>query len=210
MAGGFGFAPPGFGDFQPAPQTPFQASLAPCSFRGVGFIVEEFGGGVGRRGELHEYPLRDIPDAEDLGRRARRWRWRCYVLGDNALLQWQALCSALEQPGSGILALPDGSQVLAQVDPRQEQRYTLVLDKQRKVSFELAFVEAGQTLYPGSTLDTQAASGTAANNLDNAADQDFGGGADQVGTPAGQVTIKNIDIASASTPIINDPGIQQP
>lgn len=203
------------GGIGPAPATPFQATLAECSFRGVPFIVEEFGGGVGRRGELHEYPLRDIPYAEDLGRRARRWRWRAYVLGDDALAQWSALCTALEQSGPGTLALPDGTSVQAQADPKEEQRYTVTLDKGRKVSFELAFVEAGQILYPGSTPDTQAASKAAAANLSTAKDNDFSADAYSSDDPSNRASsVLAIQAAGAQLdkidPTIGAPASDQP
>ncbi|WP_431355959.1 DNA circularization N-terminal domain-containing protein, partial [Algimonas porphyrae] len=45
--------------------------LEKASFRGVPFHVSRSGGEVGRRVQLTEYPLRDRPYAEDLGRKAR-------------------------------------------------------------------------------------------------------------------------------------------
>ena len=197
MAGPFPGFPIGGLAFGPEPATPYQATLSECSFRGVAFIVEEFGGGVGRRGDLHEYPQRDIPNAEDLGRRARRWRWRCYVLGDDCMAQADILKSALEVSGPGMLVLPDGNMVMAQVDPAQEQRFTQTWDKGRKVSFELSFVEAGQNLFPGTTPDTQANSLSAAASLDNAGDDDQQNGVAQVGGPNQAPALENFQNASA-------------
>jgi prophage DNA circulation protein len=192
MAGTLPIPPIGGIGFQPAPATPFQATLARCSFRGVPFILEENGGEIGRRGAFHEYPRRDVPYAEDLGRRGRRYTFRAYILGDDALFQADVLISALEQPGPGILILPDGTPVMAQADPTRPTRYSMVSDKQRRVTFDLAFVEAGQILFPGNAPDTQANSQTAANNLDTAADGDLQAGASQAGTPAGNNDLSNI------------------
>ena len=45
-------------------------NLRPASFRGVAFEVESHSESGGRRVELHEYPLRDTPYAEDLGKKS--------------------------------------------------------------------------------------------------------------------------------------------
>nr|MDM8590005.1 DNA circularization N-terminal domain-containing protein [Escherichia coli] len=42
--------------------------LQDASFRGVPFKVEEESTGTGRRVETHEYPNRDKPYTEDLGK----------------------------------------------------------------------------------------------------------------------------------------------
>ncbi|HHG0355951.1 TPA: DNA circularization N-terminal domain-containing protein, partial [Escherichia coli] len=42
--------------------------LQGASFRGVPFKVEEESAGTGRRVETHEYPNRDKPYTEDLGK----------------------------------------------------------------------------------------------------------------------------------------------
>lgn len=53
--------------------------LQDASFRGVPFKVEEESAGTGRRVETHEYPNRDKPYTEDLGkitfRRPSRLMW---------------------------------------------------------------------------------------------------------------------------------------
>jgi prophage DNA circulation protein len=45
----------------------------PASFRGVIFHVETGGKSSGRRTVTHEYPKRDDPYAEDMGRVARHF-----------------------------------------------------------------------------------------------------------------------------------------
>ena len=45
--------------------------LLPASFRGVGFWIDQAKTPVGRKGQLHEYPQRDLPFFEDLGQQAR-------------------------------------------------------------------------------------------------------------------------------------------
>lgn len=67
------------------------------SFRGVPFKIQASRALVGRRGQVHEYPLRDKPYAEDLGRRARAFNVECFVLGADYMAQRDALIAALEE-----------------------------------------------------------------------------------------------------------------
>ncbi|MGN6105104.1 MAG: DNA circularization protein [Kofleriaceae bacterium] len=81
--------------------------LVGASFRGVAFLVESAERGGGRRTVLHEFPLRDDPFVEDLGRKARPFRIDGYVIGDDYLSQRDALLAALEDTaGPGELVHP--------------------------------------------------------------------------------------------------------
>jgi prophage DNA circulation protein len=81
--------------------------LIGASFRGVAFLVDSTERGGGRRAVVHEFPLRDDPFVEDLGRRARTFRVDGYVLGDDYLTQRDALLAALEDTdGPGELVHP--------------------------------------------------------------------------------------------------------
>lgn len=78
-----------------------------ASFRGVPFFVDAADRGGGRRAVVHEFPLRDDPYVEDLGRKARSFRIDGYVIGDDYLAQRDALLSALEDAsGPGELVHP--------------------------------------------------------------------------------------------------------
>lgn len=78
-----------------------------ASFRGVPFFVEASERAGGRRAVVHEFPLRDDPFVEDLGRRARSFRIDGYAIGDDYLAQKDALLSALEdEAGPGELVHP--------------------------------------------------------------------------------------------------------
>lgn len=80
--------------------------MGPATFRGVPFHVDtaEFAGG--RRGVRHEYPLKDKPFREDMGRRARDFSIEGYVVGDDYLAKRDSLIAALEEPGPGDLVHP--------------------------------------------------------------------------------------------------------
>lgn len=78
-----------------------------ASFRGVPFFVESSERSGGRRVVVHEFPLRDEPFIEDLGRRARKFRVDGYVIGGDYVAQRDALLSALEdEEGPGQLVHP--------------------------------------------------------------------------------------------------------
>lgn len=78
-----------------------------ASFRGVPFFVESADRAGGRRTIVHEFPLRDDPTVEDLGRRARVFSVEGYVIGDDYLRQRDALLAALEDvAGPGELVHP--------------------------------------------------------------------------------------------------------
>lgn len=70
--------------------------LIGASFRGKPFFVESGERSGGRRVVVHEFPLRDDPFVEDLGRKARTFRVEGYVLGDDYLAQRDSLLAALE------------------------------------------------------------------------------------------------------------------
>jgi prophage DNA circulation protein len=81
--------------------------LVGATFRGVPFFVETAARTGGRRTVTHEFPLRDDPFVEDLGRRARVFSVEGYVLGDEYLQQRDALLAALEDTaGPGELVHP--------------------------------------------------------------------------------------------------------
>lgn len=80
--------------------------LIGATFRGVPFYVESAERGGGRRTVRHEFPLRDQPFVEDMGRAARSFPVEGYVLGEGYVAQRDALISALEEAGPGELVHP--------------------------------------------------------------------------------------------------------
>jgi prophage DNA circulation protein len=80
--------------------------LIGASFRGVSFFVDTAERSGGRRTVTHEYPKRNEPFVEDLGRSARGFAVEGYVIGPDYLAQRDALLDALETEGSGQLVHP--------------------------------------------------------------------------------------------------------
>lgn len=84
---------------------PLVRSLA--SFRGVPFNVDAAERQGGRRGVTHEYPFRDEPFREDLGRQVRKFTVEGHVVGPDYLTARDRLLAALESPsGPGELVHP--------------------------------------------------------------------------------------------------------
>ncbi|KGE77644.1 DNA circularization protein, partial [Halomonas salina] len=71
-----------------------------AEWRGVTLYLERGSISPGRRVQVHEYPLRDQPYAEDLGRQTREWRVTGYLIGDDYDIQRNRLAEALELPGA--------------------------------------------------------------------------------------------------------------
>lgn len=85
----------------------WKEQLQQASFRGIEFKIADIETVVGRRSVTHEYPLRDVPYVEDLGKRAREFTVNAYVIGDNYIDNLQQLISAIEQDGTpGIFRHP--------------------------------------------------------------------------------------------------------
>jgi prophage DNA circulation protein len=140
-------------------------SLRLASWRGLPFQVSEGEATVGRRVHVHEYPFRDDPWAEDLGRRTRTFAVRGYLIGDDVAGQLADFEAAAEQSGSGELIHPF----------RETKTVTLlgcsstdIWEEGRVVRLVLQFVETGERRYPASLLNGRNDVGSAADALDRA------------------------------------------
>lgn len=81
--------------------------LIGASFRGVPFFVASSERAGGRRAPVTEFPGRDDPYVDDLGRKARAFAVEAYVIGDSYVRHRDALLSALEDvEGPGELVHP--------------------------------------------------------------------------------------------------------
>ncbi len=139
----------------------WKETLLPGSFRNVPFVIESADGEIGRNVALHEFPLRDKPYAEDLGKKARRFRMNLFVLGADYMAARDALIAALEEPGPGKLVHPYLGEMTATViearGPRESTR------EGGMARFAVTFVESGEAVFPRATADT-------AKNTESAAD----------------------------------------
>ncbi len=141
-------------------------------FRDAWFRPVEADLKVGRRNVAHEFPGRDDPFVEDLGRRARMFVVEGYVVGEDYLAERDALIAAIEQPGPGELLHPRYGLMQVAV-----QDYVSVKESTREggmARFSITFIEHGKNTFPTSDADTVAALDAAAEASDDAAQDEFG------------------------------------
>jgi prophage DNA circulation protein len=146
------------------------AKLLPASFRGIPFNVEDTDLGAGRRTQVHEYPQRDKPYTEDMGRATRDLSFSAFLVGADYVEQANKLLGALEQSGSGTLVHPwFGSMQVSLVD-KARVSFDSSLGRAR---VQMQFVEAGELAFPMATSSTGAATRLAADKLSKASIDSF-------------------------------------
>ncbi|MCH5556895.1 DNA circularization protein [Pseudomonas syringae] len=127
-------------------------SLLPASFRGVGFFIEKAVVPAGRKGQLHEFPQRDEPYFESLGKQSKVHTLTGFVVGPDCFEQRDRLLQALEQEGAGELVHPWLGRVQVQVG---ECGVTHNLSEGGLVRLDLKFYPANPLKFPVSTLNTR-------------------------------------------------------
>ena len=143
----------------------------PASFRGVEFLTVEAEARVGRRTVVHEYPQRDAPFTEDLGRRARVFVVEALVIGADYIDRRDALMRAIEAAGPGQLKHPRWGVLQVSV-----QDYVSVKESHREgglARFSISFVEHGDNQFPSALQDTVAQIERSAAELDTQTAADF-------------------------------------
>lgn len=143
--------------------------LRRASFRGVPFEVTSSNLSIGRRTQTFEYPQRDDPFAEDMGRSKRTIRITAFVVGYDYIARMKRLIAACEKPGSGRLIHP----WLGSMEVTPTDLSAPVFESNRVASVSLTFVESGKLQYPNALLDVGAKCLSAAQMLVNAEFDEF-------------------------------------
>lgn len=173
-------------------------TLVMASYRDVPFHVELSGRMSGRRTVVHEYPKRNDPYAEDMGRHAVRWSFTAYILlndkglyesshrGRQVVMPYSnlidhrnALIGALERDDAGYLIHPSLSASYGGgpegASPGgamlvMAERYSVSESRERGgyYEFDMQFVEAGFAPKPV-RVDTAGNIMTSAKNADQSA-----------------------------------------
>ncbi|MGE1090050.1 DNA circularization protein [Pseudomonas zeae] len=125
--------------------------LLPASFRGVGFWIDQAKTPVGRKGQLHEYPQRDLPYFEDLGQQAKTHDITAFIIGADCLEQRDKLLKALEA-GNGELVHPWLGRLQVKVG---ECDMTHTRQDGGLVTFSLKFYPDRPLPFPTATVSTQ-------------------------------------------------------
>ncbi len=131
-----------------------------ASFRGVPFYVEKDSAKGGRRVANHQYPKRDKPYAEDLGRKQESYTLEAFTLGDTAIADRNRLLAALRAGGPGTLVHPTLGSLRVQVGDWALSED--LVGEMRRCRVTLTFFEAGDIATPTVTTDTSAQAGAAA------------------------------------------------
>ncbi|MFO6448903.1 DNA circularization protein [Erythrobacter sp. NE805] len=113
------------------------------SFRGAAFRTESEERAGGRRVVSHEFPGRDDPVTEDLGARAKTFTIDCHVIGDDYIARRDALLTALEAAGPGLLVHPQYGRMMAVVFEYSCRTST---EEGGIARFTVTFGEAGQAV----------------------------------------------------------------
>lgn len=127
-------------------------NLQDASLRGVPFKVDDDEATFGRRTQTHEYPGRDKPFVEDLGRATRRFSVQAYLIGDDYFEQRNRLIEAIEKPGPCTLVHPYYGEMTVTVTDDVRVRHTR--DEGRMCRVEFSFVESGQLSFPTAGIAT--------------------------------------------------------
>lgn len=151
----------------------FFSDLRQASFRGAKFEVDDVEANGGRRLVKHEYPLRDEPYTEDMGRKAREYSVRAYIVQGRSYSYFDArkdLLKALEGFGPGTLIHPWHGEVKVCVD-----RYSMreSMENGGLIEVSITFAEAGSLKQPAATADTAYGTNKAAASVREALKKEF-------------------------------------
>lgn len=117
----------------------WQHTLRRASYGGASFFVETDKIETGRRLVIHEFPLKDVPYIEDMGRDTNKIHVTAYVVSNNADGEEKALRSVCERGGAKSLVLPmEALQAHCESCSREFRK-----DKLGFVAFDLKFVREG-------------------------------------------------------------------
>lgn len=136
--------------------------LRTASFKGIRFQVADHESTAGRRLSVNEYPFRDTPWTEDMGRSARRWTITAYMVGEDYMAAADRLMDAIDAGGVGALVHPylGTKQVIAQEARRRETQR-----EGRYVEINITFVEAGARQFPNAEQLPDRLTATSADSL---------------------------------------------
>ncbi|MEH4236376.1 DNA circularization N-terminal domain-containing protein, partial [Escherichia coli] len=144
----------------------WQSHIHQASFCGVPFGVIAGEGVYGRRVAVHEYPYRDTVWVEDLGRSARKFTLRGFLIQDSLVYsagdvfsQRDALVAACETSGGGLLVHPTLGEMTVYV-PDGGLRIEEGVESGRVFSFTLTVIESGEKAFSLVTGTTSTSSET--------------------------------------------------
>lgn len=154
--------------------------LRTASFRGVRFGYEDATIGGGRRNANHQYPFRDQPYAEDMGRQQRSFSITAHIVGDDYISRSKALVDACEKGGPGQLVHPTRGTFQVNLESFSLRETSA---RRRIAIIDMSFVESGKQKFPAGLPNNKILVGLSADSLITAAKETFTGGISVLGVP---------------------------
>ena len=130
----------------------FAETLLDASYKGVSFSVTESSIEVGRRTVTFEYPQRDFPYVEDLGKKARKIKLTAVYSGQDYVTDMGRLISVMEEEGPAVLVHPTLGPMM--VTPTGVTKVVYDATKIGFASADLEFTESGAYSFPKPITDT--------------------------------------------------------
>ena len=124
--------------------------LRPGTFRGIPFFIDAHEASTGRRVVQHEFPNRDTPYSEDMGKKGGAYSIDGHILGDEYFGLRDKLQAACEQEGPGELVHPYLGTLQVNCDTLSIKEDT---KEGRIVRFTMTFFEAGEIQFPAQLED---------------------------------------------------------
>lgn len=126
--------------------------LLPASFRGISFLIPQASVPVGMKGQLHEFPQRDEPFFEQLGKQSQVHRLTCWIIGDDCFERRDKFLEAIQTPGSGELVHPWLGRMQVKVG---EGDMTHDFQQGGMVSFSVTFYPDTPLKFPTAKVNSQ-------------------------------------------------------
>lgn len=127
--------------------------LRPASFRGVPFFIDSSQFTGGRRVTFHEFPDRNRPFPEDLGKAGQTFKVEGHILGDNYFETKAKIMEAVEKEGPGELVHPYFGTLFVQCGSFSVDEDT---KEGRIAKLSFLFYEGGDDNYPKAVDDKHA------------------------------------------------------
>lgn len=144
--------------------------LVEASYEGVTFLTEDQTTSGGWRIALHEYPFRDDPYPENMGKKAYEPSFNAYFIGENYDQQAMALHEKLDTFGTGRLVHPVFGTMTVQLEDWQRKEVTAEGGICR---YSLKFIQSGKQRLPTTAANPLAEIKTANDNVWGALDNSF-------------------------------------
>lgn len=121
-----------------------------AKFRTAYFVVPGHDLSGGSRGAVHEFPKKDIPYVENMGKRVKQFSLEAFIIGDDYMVDRDLLITELDK-GFGKLVHP----YYGTIDVFCQSYTVRETDTENGiVRFTIQFVQSGALTFPNTVIDT--------------------------------------------------------